>query len=276
MLDTEKLDYLNAKAIEVKEVVLSLVYKVKFGNIASSLGLSDVITAIYFNFLNIDAKNPNWEQRDRFILSRKNTIPLQYSVLYLLGFLDRTNLYSLGQMKSLVQTSPDMHKCSGIDISSSAYGQGLSQGVGMAIACKRDSFNNKVYVVIGDNECSEGQVWEALNTAKKYKLDNLILFVDNSAVTEIIENDFNDYKNLKEKFKAFGLETRQIDGHDMEQIVTTLEFITEQKNGKPKCIICDTIKGKGVSFMENVPHWNSTIPNKEQFQQAMYELGGEV
>lgn len=267
---------LKAKAVECRQVVLSVVYKVEFGNIATSLGLTDIITAIYFNFLNIDAKNPDWSNRDRFILSRKNVIPLQYSALYLLGFLDRTNLYSLGKAKSIIQTSPDMHKCDGIDISSTAYGQGISQGVGMAIACKRDEIDNKVFVIAGDNECTEGQTWEAASTAVKYNLDNFILIIDNSMQSDILTDDIYENKNLREKFKAFGFETRQINGNDMEEIVPTLEFILAQKNGKPKCIVCDTIKGKGVSFMENSPLWNTAIPTKEQFETAMHELGGGI
>lgn len=273
-MDTEKIDYLKTKAIELRQVVLSLVYKVEYGNIASSLSLTDVITAIYFNFMNIDAKNPDWVERDRFILSRKNVVPLQYSALYLLGFLDRTNLYSLGQMKSIIQTSPDMNKCSGIDISSTSYGQGVAQGVGMAIGLKRDKNPAHVYVIAGDNECSQGQVLESIEIAVKYKLDNLILVIDNSMQSDIISNDIYANKNLREKLKVFGFETRQIDGHDLTEIVQTIEFMLSQKNEKPKCIICDTIKGKGVSFMENVSSWNNQIPTTEQFEQAMNELGG--
>lgn len=272
-MDIEKIDYLKEKATELRQVVVSLVFKVEFGNVATSLGLADVVTAIYFNFINVDAKNPDWNKRDRFILSRKNVIPIQYSALYLLGFLDRTNLYSLGQMNSLVQTSLDMNKCAGIDISSTSYGQGLSQGVGMAIASKCDKTNSKVFVVVGDNECNEGQIWEAVGTATRYKLDNLVLVIDNSMQSDI-SNEMHENKNLREKFKVFGFETRQIDGNDMDEIVNTFEFLLKQDNSKPKCIICDTIKGKGVSFMEKVPTWDSTIPTKEQLERALYELGG--
>lgn len=273
-LDIEKIEQLKTKAIELRQVVLSVVYKVQYGNIASSLALSDLVTAIYFNFMNIDSKKPNWDERDRFILSRKNVIPLQYSALYLLGFLDRTNLYSLGDMKSVVQTSPDMNKFNGIDISSTGYGQGLSQGVGMALAFKRDKKFNKVFVILGDNECNEGQIWEASSSASKYKLDNLIVIVDNSMLSDTPHDDITQNNNLREKFKAFGFETQHIDGNDMSEIITSLAFVSTQKNGKPKCLICDTVKGKGVSFMENVPSWNDTTPTKEQFERAMLELGG--
>ncbi len=273
-MDIEKIDYLKEKAIELREVVLSVVYKVEFGNIASSLGLADVMTAIYFNFLNIDSKNHEFNERDRFVISRQNVLPLQYSALYLLGFLDKTNLYSLGQLKYRNNNNPSNEKLAGVDISTVAYGQGVSQGVGMAISLQRDKLSSNVYTVVGDNECSEGQVWEAVNTANKYNLDNFILIVDNSAQYDNITNDIHHNKNLREKFKAFGFETQQIDGNDMAEIVTALDFMLSQKNGKPKCLICDNIKGKGVSFMENVPSWNFTVPNKDQFEKAMHEVRG--
>lgn len=274
-MDIEKIDYLKEKAIELREVVLSVVYKVEFGNLASSLGLADIMTALYFNYLNIDAKNPEFIERDRFILSRQNVLPLQYSALYLLGFLDKTNLYSLGQLKHNNTNNPNNDKLSGIDISTIAYGQGASQGVGMAISLKRDNISSNVFTIVGDNECSEGQIWEAVNTASKYNLDNFILIVDNSTQYDTFKNDIHENKNLREKFKAFGCETNQVDGNDMSEIIKTLDFMLSQNNGKPKCLICDNIKGKGVSFMENVPSWNYTIPNKDQFERAMHEVRGE-
>lgn len=271
-MDTEKINNLKTKAIELREVVISVVYKVEYGNIASSLGLADIMAALYFNFLKIDSKKPNKKDRDRIIVSRQKVIPLQYSALYMLGFMDRTNLYTLGQMNSIIQTSPDMSKCKGIDISSTGYGQGISQGIGMAISLKRDKKQSKVYVIVGDNECNQGQVWEAMTTAVKYKLDNLVILIDNSIPSDLIEHDVYENKNLYEKFKVFGFETRKINGNDMKEICNTLEFLIKQKNGKPKCIVCDTIKGRDVSFMENVPSWNDTIPTKEQYEQAISEL----
>lgn len=271
-MDTEKINNLKTKAIELREVVISVVYKVEYGNIASSLGLADIMAALYFNFLKIDSKKPNKKDRDRIIVSRQKVVPLQYSALYLLGFMDRTNLYTLGQMNSIIQTSPDMSKCKGIDISSTGYGQGISQGIGMAISLKRDKKPSKVYVIVGDNECNQGQVWEAMTTAVKYKLDNLVILIDNSMPSDLIEYDIYENKNLYEKFKVFGFETRKINGNDMEEICSILEFLIKQKNGKPKCIVCDTTKGRDVSFMENVPSWNDTIPTKEQYEQAISEL----
>lgn len=275
-MDIEKIDYLKEKAIELREIVLSVVYKVEFGNIASSLGLADIMTALYFNYLIIDSKNPDLYERDRFILSRQNTLPLQYSALYLLGFLDKTNLYSLGQLKYRNNNNLANNKLAGVDITSVASGQGVSQGVGMALSLKRDKQSSKVYVILGDNECNEGQVWEAFNTASKYCLDNFILIIDNSTQFDNTTHDIHENKNLREKLKAFGFETQQIDGNDIAQILTTLDFMLLQKNGKPKCVICDNIKGKGVSFMENVPTWNYTIPNKDQFEKAMNEVRGNI
>lgn len=275
-MDIEKIDYLKEKAIELREVLLSVVYKVEFGNTASCLGLADIMTALYFNFLIIDSKNPSLYERDRFILSRPNTLPLQYAALYLLGFLDKTNLYSLGQLKHRNNNILNNDKLAGIDISNVANGQGVSQGVGMALSLKRDKQSSKVYVIVGDNECSEGQVWEALNTASKYCLDNLILIIDNSTQFDTTTHDIHENKNLREKLKAFGFETQQIDGNDIAQIVNSLDFMLLQKNGKPKCLICDNIKGKGVSFMENVPTWNYTVPTKDQFEKAMNELRGNI
>ena len=186
-------------------------------------------------------------------------------------------LGTLRQEGSILQGHPDMKKCPGIDISTGSLGQGLACGVGMGIAAKKDNRDYRVFVVVGDGECQEGEIWEAAQTAHKYELDNLVVFVDNNnlqldgTTDEVMPNI-----NLGDKFKAFGFDTYEIDGHDMKQIVDTLDRIRMRKNGKPKCIFANTVKGKGVSFMENQCGWHGVAPNDEQYAQAMKELDAQL
>jgi transketolase len=225
--------------------------------------------------MNVDPNNPKWEDRDRFVLSKGHVCPIQYSALALLGFVPYETIYTLREFGSPFQGHPDMKKCPGIDISTGSLGQGLSCAVGMALGGKRDSKDYRVFAILGDGECQEGQIWEATQSAVKYQLDNLVVFVDDNGLQidgttdEIMPN-----QDLEKKFHAFGFETRRIDGHSMEEIVETLDYVREAKNGKPKCIVCNTVKGKGVSFMENVVGWHGVAPNDEQFELAIAEVAG--
>ena len=168
-----------------------------------------------------------------------------------------------------------MNKCPGIDISTGSLGQGLSCAVGMALGGKLDQKSYRVFALLGDGECQEGQIWEAAATAVKYKLDNLIVFVDeNGLQLDGTTDEVMPNQDLEEKFAAFGFETRRIDGHSMEEIVETLDYVRDRKNGKPKCIVANTVKGKGVSYMENECDWHGKAPNEAQYQQAMAELAG--
>ncbi|MCG5102205.1 transketolase [Oceanobacillus alkalisoli] len=267
------LEELKNKAIELRQTVVTMVYEAQSGHPGGSLSAADFVTALYFREMNVNPKNPDWEDRDRFVLSKGHVAPIQYAALAHKGFVPMETIHTLREYGSPFQGHPDSKMCPGIDISTGSLGQGLSCAVGMALGGKLDEKSYRVFAVVGDGECQEGQIWEAAQSAVKYELDNLVVFVDDNGLQidgtteEIMPN-----LDLEKKFEAFGFETRRIDGHSMEEIVATLDEATEKKNGKPQAIICNTVKGKGVSYMENVVGWHGKAPNKEQYEQAMEEL----
>jgi transketolase len=274
MINTS-IEELKEKAIEMRKTAVTMVYRAQSGHPGGSLSAADLMTALYFKEMNIDPKNPTWEDRDRFVLSKGHVCPIQYSALALLGYVPYEKIYTLREYGSPFQGHPDMKKCPGIDISTGSLGQGLSCGVGMAIAGKRDKKDYRVFALLGDGECQEGQIWEAAQTAVKYQLDNLVVFVDyNRLQIDGTCEEVMPLQDLEKKFAAFGFETKRINGHSMEQIVETLDEIRDVKNGIPKCIVLDTVKGKGVSYMEDVVDWHGVAPNDEQFQQALEEIAG--
>ena len=262
-------------AIELRKSAITMIYEAQSGHPGGSLSAADIVTALYFKEMNIDPANPKWEDRDRFVLSKGHVCPILYAALGKLGYFPKEYLHKLRQEGSILQGHPDMKKCPGIDISTGSLGQGLSCAVGMAIAGKRDNRDYRVFAMLGDGECDEGQIWEALMEAPHYKLDNLIVFVDNNKLQldgtcdEIMPNI-----DLGKRFEAFGYEVFYIDGHNMEEIVATLDKIRASHNNLPKAIIADTIKGRGVSFMENQLGWHGVAPNDEEYKQAMEELDG--
>lgn len=264
---------LEEKAKELRKTVLTMIYRAQSGHPGGSLSAADMMAALYFHALNVDPENPKWEDRDRFVLSKGHVCPVLYSALIMRGFIDRSAVDTLRKRGSLLQGHPDMKRCPGIEISTGSLGQGISCAAGMAIAGKRDRKDYMVYTLLGDGECNEGQVWEAAQTANKYRLDNLVVIVDNNR----LQNDgpaaeVMPTEDLERKFAAFGFETTRIDGHKMEEIVAALDAMKAGKNGKPKCIVCNTVKGKGVSFMENVAKWHGVAPNDEEYAQAMREV----
>lgn len=262
-------------AIELRKSAITMIYEAQSGHPGGSLSAADIVTALYFKEMNIDPANPKWEDRDRFVLSKGHVCPILYAALGKLGYFPKEYLHKLRQEGSILQGHPDMKKCPGIDISTGSLGQGLSCAVGMAIAGKRDNRDYRVFAMVGDGECDEGQIWEAVMAGYKYKLDNLIVFVDNNKLQldgtcdEIMPNI-----DLGKRFEAFGYEVFYIDGHNMEEIVATLDKIRASNNNLPKAIIADTIKGRGVSFMENQLGWHGVAPNDEKYKQAMEELDG--
>ena len=276
MQDTS-LANLKEIARDLRKKVVSMVYKAQSGHPGGSLSAAEFVTALYFREMNIDPSNPRWEDRDRFILSKGHACPIQYAALATRGYFDVSELDTLRQENSKLQGHPCMNKCPGIDISTGSLGQGFACGAGMAIAAKNDDKAYRVFVALGDGECQEGEIWEAAQIAYKYKLDNLVVFVDNNNLQidgtcdEVMPNI-----NLGKKFEAFGFEVYEIDGNDMEQVVETLDLIRDAKNGKPKCIYAHTIKGKGVSFMENSCSWHGIAPNDDEYKQAMNELEGDL
>lgn len=264
---------LKAQARELRKTALTMIYQAQSGHPGGSMSAADIITCLYFREMNIHPEEPKWEDRDRFVLSKGHVCPILYSALALKGYFDPSVLGTLRKQGSILQGHPDMKRCPGIDISTGSLGQGISCAAGMALAGKRDKKDYRVFVLVGDGECQEGQVWEAAEAAVKYELDNLIVFVDNNR----LQNDGTCAEvmptmDLREKFQAFGFEAYRIDGHSMEEIVKVLDRIRGSRNGKPKAIVCDTVKGKGISFMENVPVWHGQAPGEEEYKIAMNDL----
>lgn len=264
---------LKKTANELRRNIITMIYEAQSGHPGGSLSIADFITACYWHAMNVDPANPRWSERDRFVLSKGHTCPAQYAALAMKGFFDMSVLSTLRKEGSILQGHPDMKKCPGIDISTGSLGQGFACAVGMALAAKLDGKKYRVFCAIGDGECNEGEIWEAAGTAYKYKLDNVIAFVDwNNLQLDGTCEEVMPTIDLAKKFEAFGFEVWRIDGNDMEQVVRALDEAMAANNGLPKCIIGKTVKGKGVSYMENQCSWHGTAPNEEQYRQAMAEL----
>lgn len=266
---------LQDRANEVRRELLTMIYQAQSGHPGGSLSAADVVTALYFGELKVDPENPGWADRDRFVLSKGHVCPVLYTALGLRGFFDRAALGTLRAEGSILQGHPDMKRCPGIDISTGSLGQGLSAAVGMALAAKRDNKDYRVFCLLGDGETNEGQVWEAVQTAEKYRLDNLVILVDQNG----LQNDgfcadiLPASRTLADKFRAFGCDTYSIDGHSMEEITDSFDSIRGNRDGRPHAVVLKTIKGKGVSYMENVADWHGLAPNRDEYVRAMAELG---
>ena len=264
---------LKKTANELRRNIITMIYGAQSGHPGGSLSIADFITACYWHAMNVDPAKPRWSERDRFVLSKGHTCPAQYAALAMKGFFDMSVLSTLRKEGSILQGHPDMKKCPGIDISTGSLGQGFACAVGMALAAKLDGKKYRVFCAIGDGECNEGEIWEAAGTAYKYKLDNIIAFVDwNNLQLDGTCEEIMPPIDLAKKFEAFGFEVWRIDGNDMEQVVRALDEAMAANNGLPKCIIGKTVKGKGISYMENQCSWHGTAPNEEQYRQAMAEL----
>lgn len=263
---------LEKKANKIRQEIIKQVYNAESGHPGGSLSIADIMAVLYFYELNIDKKNPQMEDRDRFVLSKGHCAPALYSALALRGFFDVQNLSTLRKVDSILQGHPDMSKVPGVDMSTGSLGQGISTAVGMALAGKLDNKNYRVYTILGDGEIEEGQVWEAAMASAKYKLDNLCVIIDNNnlQIDGTIEEVMSSYP-IDEKFKSFGFEAITIDGNNIKQIIEAFEKAKTIKN-KPTCIIAKTIKGKGVSFMENKVEWHGKTLNEEQYKKAMEDL----
>ena len=273
MKETVSVAQLQNTCIDLKKHILSMIYTAQSGHPGGSLSVAEFVTACYFREMDIDPKDPKWDDRDRFVLSKGHVCPAQYAALAMKGYFPMEVLDTLRKEGSMLQGHPDMKKCPGIDISTGSLGQGLACGVGMAIAAKMDKKNYRVFVAVGDGECNEGEIWEACQTAYKYQLDNLIVFVDyNNLQLDGTCDEIMPPIDLGAKFRAFGFDVYEIDGNDMGQMVDALDQAMAPKNGKPKCIIGHRVKGKGVSYMENQVGWHGVAPNDEEYKQAMAEL----
>lgn len=275
-MKVKDINELKEYAKKVRQGIIEAVYNAKSGHPGGSLSVADILTVLYFNQMNIDENNPKAKGRDRLVLSKGHTAPALYSVLALKGFFDMDEIKTFRNINSRLQGHPDMKKIPGVDASTGSLGQGLSIANGMAIASKMNSEGVRVYCICGDGEIEEGQIWEAAMTSSHYKLDNLCLIVDNNNLQ--IDGKVNEVMNIypiDEKFKSFGFETINVDGHNMEELIKAFETAKKVK-GKPTAIIANTIKGKGVSFMENIASWHGKAPNHEEYELAMKELGGAI
>jgi len=274
MKDTKNMtfDELKAKSKSLRHDIIKMIGIAESGHPGGSLSAIDIIVSVFYKMMNFDPKNPELESRDRFILSKGHACPALYVTLADFGYFDREELWSLRQLGALLQGHPTI-EIPGVEVNTGSLGQGFSSSVGVAIGCKLNKYENNVFVLLGDGECQEGQVWEAAMAASHYKLDNLIGFVDrNRLQIDGCTEDVMCLMDLKAKFHAFGFDVFEIDGHDYEQIVKTAETAKAMKNGKPKMIIANTIKGKGVSFMENNVNFHGKAPNKEELEKALKEL----
>ncbi len=272
-MSNANISYLQAMARQLRIAALTMIYEAQSGHPGGSFSAADIVAALYFHDMRIEPKNPNWAKRDRFILSKGHVCPILYAALGIKGYFEEAHLHTLRQEDSILQGHPDMKKCPGIDISTGSLGQGLACGVGMALAAKRDKLDYMVYVMVGDGEMNEGEVWEAIMCAYKYRLDNLVIILDNNGLQlDGTTDEVMPLLDMNKKMDAFGYDTYRIDGHDMEGIVETLDSIRANKNGNPKFINALTVKGKGVDYMENQLDWHGLAPNKEQFDDAIAQL----
>ena len=264
-------------ANNIRMDILEEVYNAKSGHIGGAFSIADILTVLYFNEMNIDAKIPDSPDRDRLVLSKGHASAALYAVLAEKGYIDKEELKTFRNIDSNLQGHPDMNKVPGVDMTTGSLGQGLSVANGMAISSKLDSRGYRVYCILGDGELQEGQVWEAAMTAEKYQLDNLCVIVDANEL-QLTDSTMNvkgiNYNDIEQKFRAFGFQTAVIDGHNIESIIRALT-IAEMTKGKPTAIICKTIKGKGVSFMENQIDWHGKAPNDEEYEMAVNELKQE-
>ncbi|VBB08948.1 transketolase signature 1 [Lucifera butyrica] len=259
-------------AIKVRMNIIDMIAEAGSGHPGGSLSIVDLLTVLYFDKMNLHIDDPRWEDRDRFILSKGHAAPGLYAVLAERGYFPVADLKSLRKLNSYLQGHPDMKAIPGVDMSTGSLGQGLSAANGMALAGKLDHKAYRVYVMIGDGELQEGQIWEAAMTAAHYKLDNLTAFVDcNGLQIDGTNQEVMNVNPITDKFAAFGWQVLAIDGHNPEAIAAAVEQAKTVKN-KPTAIIAKTVKGKGVSFMENQVGWHGSAPNQEQRRQAMAEL----
>ena len=263
---------LMALACRVRMGVIEGTHAAKAGHPGGSLSAADLFTYLYFKEMNIDPENPQWADRDRFVLSKGHTAPGLYAALALRGFFPWEELKTLRQMDSRLQGHPNMNETPGVDMSTGSLGQGVSAAAGMALAAKHMGKSCRVYTLLGDGEIQEGEVWEAMMFAHHYKLDNLCVIIDNNGLQ--IDGNIADVMSpypIPEKLRAFGFAVAEIDGHDFAAMEAAFTLARETK-GVPFAIVMKTTKGKDVSYMENQAGWHGKAPNDEEYEQAMTEL----
>ena len=275
MTQAEKIQ-LQDIARKIRIDIIEQVHSAKSGHPGGSLSIADIMTYLYFKEMNVDPKNPDMQDRDRLVLSKGHTCPALYAALAEKGFFDVELLKTFRKMGSILQGHPDMKNIPGVDMSSGSLGQGISAACGMALAAKFDKKNYRVYAILGDGEIEEGQVWEAFMFASHYKLNNLCAIIDRNGLQ--IDGrcaDVMSTEPLEEKMSSFGFNVISADAHNFDSIEMAFDA-AKMCSDKPSVIIADSIKGKGVSFMENVVSWHGTAPNDEQYTQAIKDLGEDA
>jgi len=262
-------------AKQIRKDIVTMLTESNSGHPGGSLSAVEIMTTLYFHEMRVDVNNPKDINRDRFVLSKGHAAPVLYSTLARKGFFNVDELKNLRKFKSMLQGHPNMNYVPGVDMSTGSLGQGISTAVGMALAGKLDNKDYRTYALLGDGELEEGQVWEAAMSAAHYKLDNLTAFVDYNGLQ--IDGKISDVMSpepISNKFEAFNWHVINVDGHDFDQLINAIEEAKNTK-GKPTMVVCKTVKGKGVSFMENEASWHGTAPTKEQCEIACKEIGGE-
>ena len=272
MRETLTVNELKNKCVDLKKNVIHMIYKAQSGHPGGSLSVAEFMTACYWHAMDVDPKNPKWEDRDRFVLSKGHTAPGLYATLAHRGFFPVEDLPTLRHIDSYLQGHPNMNSVPGVDMSTGSLGQGISCAAGMALGLKHQGKSARVYTLLGDGELQEGQVWEACMLAAHYKLDNFVVIVDNNGLQ--IDGNVADVMSpypIGDKLAAFGFHVNHIDGHNFDEIEAALNRAKEIK-GQPSAIVMKTTKGKNVSFMENKAGWHGKAPNDEEREQALNEL----
>jgi transketolase len=280
-IGAQALETLRDRARESRRLIVETIFEAQAGHLGGPLSATDLLIALYFDVLRIDPARPDWPERDRFILSKGHSSIALYTALALRGYFPVSELATFDAIDSRLQGHPDMHALPGLDMSTGSLGQGLSPGVGMAIGAKRRSLGFRTYVMLGDGELQEGQVWEAAFVAARYKLDNLIAIVDHNRLPQYSwpnaggEGLILHQPEIAARWQAFGWRVLDVDGHDMAAIVETLRHAQEGAPGIPTVVVAHTVKGKGVSFMENQYAWHAKLLSREWRDIALRELTAE-
>ncbi len=271
MMETATVGEIQAIADRLRRRTLDMIWHAQAGHPGGSFSLAEILACLYFRILRIDPARPDWPDRDRFILSKGHAAPIYYVALAERGFFPPETLVTYDELNSILQGHPDMHT-PGVDMASGSLGQGLSPGIGMALGARLRGKDFRVVVVLGDGEIQEGQVWEAAMAASAYRLDNLTAIVDWNKIqlSDFIEKAL-PMDPVPDKWRAFGWQVRECDGHDVAAILHALEEL-RQVRGRPTVLLAHTVKGKGVSFMENNPAWHAKAPNEQEYLQAKTEL----
>lgn len=268
----EKPQDLAAMAKKVRNSILTMIYEAQSGHPGGALSAADIMTVLYFNEMRLDPKNPKWKERDQFVLSKGHACPAWYACLQLRGYFEEAHIHTLRTMNSILQGHPDMKKTPGVDMTTGSLGLGAATAVGMALDAKLSGSDRRVYTLVGDGEVNEGVIWEAVQASAKFELDNFCMIIDkNGLQLDGPTSDVMPINHLQNAFESFGWHVVEIDGHQIEAIMDGLKEARNTK-AKPTCIIANTVKGKGVSFMENQLQWHGKAPNQDEYKIAISDL----